>query len=139
MTSTAQLVRPTIQDAATTPAQHITLYRDPAGGAWVRTFLPLDQASVNGLEQLQLAGELVLDVEPLPDEIVSRTAEMAWIHEHLNELTAAHSGEWIAVDGAHLVAVAPELPVLIARAIELGHPHPFVTVVPTGPDIPFFG
>jgi hypothetical protein len=139
MISTAQLVRPTIQDAATTPAQHITLYRDPAGGAWVRTFLPLDQASVNNLEQLHLSGDLVLDVEPLPDEVVSRNAEMAWIHDHLNELTAANPGEWIAVDGAQLIAVAPELPLLIARAVAAGHPHPFVTVVPTGPDIPFFG
>jgi hypothetical protein len=117
----------------------VTLYTDGSGGAWVRTFLPVDQASVNRLEQLHIEGEVVLHREPLPDEIVSREAEMTWVHEHLNDLAAEHAGEWIALDGPHLIAVAADLPGLLARAVELGHPHPFVTVIPAGPDIPFIG
>lgn len=139
MNSTTHLLKPTIRATTPTPQQHITLYRDSAGGSWVRQYIPLPQGSVNTLEQLQIAGEVVIHVEPLPDEIVSREAEMAWVHDHLADLTTDHAGEWIAVDGAHLIAVDPDLPALLAHAADLGHPHPFVTVVPAGPDIPFIG
>jgi hypothetical protein len=139
MTSTNQQARTTLTQNASSSIQHVTLYTDPAGGAWVRTFLPIDQASVNRLEQPHIEGELVLHREPLPDEIVSRETEMTWVHDHLNELAAEHAGEWIALDGAQLIAVAADLPELLARAADSGHPHPFVTVVPAGPDIPFIG
>lgn len=139
MTSTNQLGKTTFRESAPSAVQHVTLFDDPAGRSWVQTFLPIDQSAVKNLERLQLEGVVVLHREPLPVDVVSREAEMDWVHDHLRELAAEHAGEWIAVDGTQLVAVAPDLAALVALAAQAGHPHPFVTVVPGGPDLPFFG
>jgi hypothetical protein len=83
----------------------------------------------------------VLEVAPdsLPADVVSREAEMAWVRDHLSDFAADHAGEWIALDGSELIALGKDLSAVLARAAGLGHPHPFVTVVPVGPDVPFIG
>jgi hypothetical protein len=55
---------------------------------------------------------------------------MEWLHAHAEDLGLRHPGEWIAIDGAELVAQARDVPTLMQLAREVGHPHPFVTTVP---------
>jgi len=68
-----------------------------------------------------------------------RAAEMAWLHDHLQELEEQFAGRWVAIDGPELIAQADDLATVLHLSAQAGHPHPFVTVIPTGPQPPFVG
>ena len=80
------------------------------------------------------AGEIHLEIEPLPPEDF-RAAEMAWLQANQQSLTELYPGEWLAIDGTKLIAHAGDLTELLMRSREAGHPNPFVTAIPTEPDI----
>ena len=67
---------------------------------------------------------------PFPDAHF-RAAELAWLQEHSAELAERYPGQWLAVDGPQLVAHAGDLAILLQQAAAAGHPHPFITAVPT--------
>ncbi|MBI2906540.1 MAG: hypothetical protein HYX92_02660 [Chloroflexi bacterium] len=62
-----------------------------------------------------------------------RAEEMAWLQENMTHLSSMCPGEWIAVDGAQLVAHADTLPALLDAARRAGHPNPLVTAAPREP------
>jgi hypothetical protein len=69
-----------------------------------------------------------------PAEQNPRDAELAWLRAHERELAKQYAGQWIAVDGSELVAIAPDLLDLLQQASDKGHPHPFVTALPADPE-----
>lgn len=116
----------------------VTIFRDPSGAAWTRVYIPLAQSAVSELIKLEAAGGIAIDMQALPDDEF-RAVEMAWLHAHFAELRGQHPGEWVALDGPGLVAHGATLPVTLALAAQVGHPHPFVTVIPADDPLPFYG
>ena len=73
------------------------------------------------------------DKPPAQSEEDLRAAEMAWLRANQAKAASLYQGEWIAIDGSELVAHAPDLATLLRQAQDAGHPHPFVTFIPTEP------
>jgi len=109
---------------------------DSNGEAWRQTLIPIPSNVVNQLQEQYMRGEIALDMQPLPgDEF--RAKEMHWLQLHQQELALTCAGEWIAVDGAELVAHSGDLAVLVRIATKAGHPDPFITAIPAEPIISF--
>jgi hypothetical protein len=106
----------------------ITIFVGQSGASYVRRYERLSEQELADFRRARDARTLALIEKPLPDDF--RAVEMAWLQVHGRELAEQHAGEWIAIDGPQLVASAPDLPTLLARAAEAGHPDPLVTAVP---------
>jgi hypothetical protein len=119
-------------------ADTVRIFVDPFGSAWTRIYLPVPDHAVNELQEMQGAGVITLEIEPMPAEDF-RATEMSWLQANQEELRHTFPGEWIAIEGQNVVAHAPDLPTLLQAATEAGHPHPFVSLVPAEPPVPFFG
>lgn len=123
-------------DAAAVPK--VKLYEDANGGIWKFTPIALDSNQVAKLRLQHGAGEINLEIRPMSEVLPvedDREAEMRWLHDNLNNIAALYPGEWIAIDGPALVAHAADLPSLLKKAAEAGHPNPFITAVPSEPTI----
>jgi hypothetical protein len=125
-------------DASEQLPQTVRIFIDEVGSAWTRIYLPVPDHAVNQLQEMHDAGVITLQVEPMPVEDF-RATEMSWLQAHQEELRHTYPGEWIALEGQNVVAHAPDLPTLLQAATEAGHPHPFVSLVPAEPPVPFFG
>lgn len=118
--------------------QTVRIFIDEVGSAWTRIYLPVPDLAVNQLQEMHDAGVITLQVEPMPEEDF-RAIEMSWLQAHQEELRHNFPGEWVAIEGQSVVAHAPDLPALLQAATQAGHPHPFVSLVPAEPPVPFFG
>ena len=103
----------------------------------------MNRSSVSALAAPGMATNPVAEPEapvpsPYPEGQPSRAVELAWLDANEGELAQHYAGQWIAVDGAELVAIAPDLLELLQIASDKGHPHPFVTALPTDPEKELF-
>jgi hypothetical protein len=139
MTDATQLLQPLAHVvAAAMPRPRITILADSTGGTWPRVLVPISPKRVNRL--IDLTGISPVDVvieAPLQDAF--RAREMAWLQEHRNELPQQYAGHWIALEGDQVIADSADLIDLLEQAREAGYPHPFVTMIPAGPRVPFYG
>lgn len=110
----------------------ITVLHDANGGTWEQTYIPIEASTLEGLRLQHEAGDIEL-VEGQMLEEDFRAQEMAWIQANHRELAAKFPGEWIAIEGAELVAHAGDMLTLLGLARDKGHPHPFVTAIPGKP------
>lgn len=138
MSQSSGLLKTLVSTSVVGRPQKVTVY-DVAGASWVGQFIPMGEGTVNALDWINRLGLDELPREPLPEYAEDRSLEMAWIQDHLADLERNYSGEWIAVDGAELVAHASDLPALIRIAANAGHADPFITAIPAGEPTPFYG
>ncbi len=114
----------------------VKLYKDACGGFWQFIRVAITHDAVNELRLQHQAGEVNLEIEPLEEAVLPddlREVEMKWLQDHHSEVAALYPGEWIAIDGAKLVAHAGDLPTLLKLSREAGHRHPFITAIPSEP------
>ena len=75
-------------------------------------------------------------VQSVPKPFNPRTQEIAWLAQHRHE----YLGQWIAVDGPHLIANGNSLKEVLDSAHAKGHLRPLVDHVPKElPELPFGG
>lgn len=128
-----------VEVTTSTSVPTIRIYSDPNGGYWKFVPIPVSQTEVTSLQILADQGRVNLEVEALPDENF-RAAEMAWLSEHLAELSETIGGQWVAIDGDSLIAHAPSLVEALRIAANVGHADPFVSLIPDhDPSLPFIG
>jgi hypothetical protein len=72
--------------------------------------------------------------EPSPD-VVYRKREYRWMKEHKNE----YAGQWVALDGDHLIAHGSSARKVLEEADKLGAKLPFIARVDSPDDLPFTG
>jgi hypothetical protein len=118
--------------SSATALPKFSVFREAAGGARQRLYIPMSRETVNEPFGRPAAGEIEVDMLPVPEEDL-RAVEMEWLQEHQVELAAQYPGEWIAIEGSRLVAHAEDLSEVLRLAEEAGHPHPFVTAIPDQP------
>lgn len=70
-----------------------------------------------------------------PDPINERREELQWLAKE----AGPYAGEWVALDGARLVAHGEKLAAVSAAAKAAGVPEPFFARVPREKDLPFGG
>jgi predicted DNA-binding antitoxin AbrB/MazE fold protein len=103
-----------------------------------------EQGVLRPLEPLALSEHqrvrLTLDerTEPLSwqsaEPVNERRDEMLWLAKE----SAPYAGEWVALDGARLVAHGPKLAAVRAAAQAAGITEPFLASIPDN-DLPFAG
>ncbi len=67
-----------------------------------------------------------------------RETEMRWLEEN-KDTVSSYAGEWIAVEGAHLVSHSPDFAQVLQATKEEGIPIPFILFVPEASENPMMG
>jgi hypothetical protein len=73
----------------------------------------------------------IVPCEPMPD----RTREFKWIEEHKDE----YAGQWVALDGDHLVAASPNRLDISAAVKAAGGRRPLIHRMSSPDDLPYIG
>ncbi len=131
-TSTRKLTLPKYQ-ADVTPISGVRVFRYSSGKFQQSIAFRPSSYSTNRVRFEAQVGHVRSAEEFLQEN--SREVEMAWLQENQEFLATHYSGKWIALDGPEIVADADDLPTLLKLARKAGHPHPFVTAIPTHPII----
>jgi len=73
----------------------------------------------------------IVPCAPMPD----RTREFAWIEEHKLE----YAGQWVALDGDHLVAASPDRLDISAAIKAASTRRPLIHRISSPDDLPYIG
>jgi hypothetical protein len=67
--------------------------------------------------------------------VSSRSLEQIWLKEHHSEFP----GDWVALEGASLVAHGPSARQVLEAAKSAGYEQPLIVHIPSEPQLPFGG
>jgi hypothetical protein len=101
---------------------------DPSTHTSIETISP--PTGISNLDAPQPQAEAAQTLAHLAQEdlFATRSTELQWLSRHPTE-AAQLVGQWIALDGDHLVSHGTDLVMVLKAATCAGHPHPFVTMV----------
>jgi hypothetical protein len=101
--------------------------------------LPEDEKRILALRLLEDTGPVLQekreDVDESSPDVVYRKREYQWMKEHKDEF----AGQWVALDGDHLIAHGSSVRKVLEEADNLGAKLPFIAQVDSPDDLPFTG